>query len=901
MIELLTTKLFIPRPRKNLVGRPRLVDRLNSGLDRKLTLIAAPAGFGKTTLLSEWIPQSPRCVTWLSLDEGDNDPVKFWAYFIASLQGLKPELGASVLSLLQSHQHPPITSILTALINDITAFKDMLVIVLDDYHIIDSQPIHDALTFLTDHLPKNMHLVMTTRVDPPLPLARFRAHDDLTELRANDLRFTLDETAEFLKKAMGLNVSAEEVAALEARTEGWIAGLQIAALSMQGHEDISEFIESFSGSHRHILGYLAEEVLNRQPTETLNFLLQTSILDRLCGSLCDAVTEGSGGQAFLENLAHANMFIMPLDDEGKWYRYHHLFAEVLQSRLSQAHPEWVPELYRRASDWFEGKGFIREAIEYALRGRDWIHAIPLIESIMQEAKKRGEMATVLRWLGALPNEALHTRPMLGLTHAWLLAEVDEFSLAEQRLAATEQAFRSDPTLDAGEQTALLGQVALVRETSALMQEYPGEVTSAAGHEALALLPESDLARRGYAWLILGCAQYISLGDMQMAEQSFEQAIRLSQSAEDAFTELMIRCHVIGLRIIEGRLRAAEMSTDELLNLARQPGWEHLPAAGLGRVWGSPVLYERNNLAGALEALTQGIAEAESYSLKRPAIIGYIRLVRLKLALGEWVEAHELMERTWEKIQNHHLKQIMAPAAAQRARLFLQMNELDKAMQWAATIEPSANNSLNPALEYDHITLARVQLASGRAEECQQLLARLLSPAEAAGRMSRVIEILALKSVAALSQRNEDEALITLHRALILAEPEGFIRSFVDEGEPMRLLLLDYQVGIKERIGNGLDSESLRLLIYTDKLLAAFPQTAPIGKRKHELLPEPLSERELDILRLIAAGRSNQEIANLLVIAVSTVKSHINNLYGKLGTNRRTEAIAIARDRGLLSE
>jgi LuxR family maltose regulon positive regulatory protein len=592
---------------------------------------------------------------------------------------------------------------------------------------------------------------------------------------------------------------------------------------------------------------------------------------------------------------------MPLDDEDKWFRYHHLFAEVLQSRLHQVHPEWVPELYWRAREWFEGKGFNPEAIEYALRGHHWVHAIPLIEANMQEAKKRGEMATVLRWLGALPNEAIHTRPMLGLTHAWLLVEVDEFSLAERRLAATEQAFRSDPTRDADEQAALLGQVALVRETSALMQEYPGEVTIAAGREALALLPESDLARRAYALLILGCAQYISLGDMQTAERSFEEAIRLSQSAGDAFTELMIRSHVIGMRVIQGRLRAAEMSSDELLTLASQPGWEHLPAAGLTRVWGSPVLYERNNLAGALEALTQGIAEVEGYSLKRPAIIGCIRLARLTLALGEWDKARELMERTWETIQKHHLKQIMIPAAAYRARLFLQINEFETAMQWATTIELSTDNPLNPALEYEYITLARVQLASGRVEECQQLLARLQPPAETAGRMSRAIEILALKSVVALAQHNEDEALATLNRALVLAEPEGFIRSFIDEGEPMRLLLFDYQSSIKKKIIDSVDSESLRLLTYTDKLLAAFPKTASIEKPKQEALPEPLSERELDILRLIATGRSNKEIAEILVIAVSTVKSHINNLYGKLGTQRRTQAISIARDLGLLEE
>ena len=378
MIELLSTKLFIPRPRKNLVSRPRLVERLNAGLDGKLTLIAAPAGFGKSTLLSEWIPQSPRCVTWLSLDDGDNDSTRFWTYFIASIQQLRSDLGEGALALLQSPQAPPITSILTTLINDISVFPDVFAIIIDDYHLIDSQAIHEALTFLIDHLPGNMHLIITTRVDPPLPLARLRAHNKLTEIRANDLRFTADEIESFLTRELGIDLTTEEVTVLETRTEGWIAGLQIAALSMQAHEDIPGFIRAFSGSHRHILGYLADEVINQRPKGTLNFLLQTSILDRLNGSLCNAITGESDGQEILESLEQANLFITPLDDENRWYRYHHLFAEVLQGRLHQAQPQQVPELHRRASEWFEEKGLGTESIEYALRGRDWPRAIWLI-------------------------------------------------------------------------------------------------------------------------------------------------------------------------------------------------------------------------------------------------------------------------------------------------------------------------------------------------------------------------------------------------------------------------------------------------------------------------------------------------------------------------------------------
>jgi LuxR family maltose regulon positive regulatory protein len=399
LVELLRTKLFIPRPRKNLVSRPLLVDRLNAGEDKKLTLIAAPAGFGKTTSLSEWIPQSPHCVTWLSLDDGDNDLTRFWAYFIASLQQLQIELGENAQALLRSPQAPPITSILTTLINEIVAFPDEFSMVIDDYHFIESQPIRESLAYLLDHLPVNMHLIITTRVDPPLPLTRLRVRDKLIELRANDLRFTVQEAAYFLKHVMGLNLSVEEITALEARTEGWIAGLQIAALSMQSHDDLPGFIQAFSGSHRHIVGYLADEVLNQRPKGTLNFLLQTSILDRLCGPLCDAVTGGSDGQAILESLAHANLFITPLDDTGKWYRYHQLFTEVLQRRLEQTDRDQVSELHRRASSWYAQQGLMNEAVTHALAGPDITQAIEFIESLSQAMWQRGESTTRnKRWL-----------------------------------------------------------------------------------------------------------------------------------------------------------------------------------------------------------------------------------------------------------------------------------------------------------------------------------------------------------------------------------------------------------------------------------------------------------------------------------------------------------------------
>jgi len=902
-MPLLATKLYIQPARPNRVPRPRLIEQLNS--TQPLTLIAAPAGFGKTTLLSDWIPQSQHCVTWLSLDEDDNDPIRFWVYVVAALQKLRADLGQGALALLQSPQPPPIASILSTLINEILSFQENFSIVLDDYHLIKTQSIHEGLTFLLDHLPPQMHMILTTRADPPLPIARLRARNQLTELRAEDLRFTSDEAAVFLNEVMGLRLSGDDIVALESRTEGWIAGLQLAALSMQGRDDVTSFIRAFSGSHRHVLTYLAEEVLEQRPKGTLNFLLSTSILDRLCGPLCDAVTGGNDGQAFLQKLEQANLFIVPLDNEGKWYRYHHLFADVLCARLQQTQPDLTPELHRRASAWYEQNGLNVEAIEYALRGKDWTRATKLIEANMENAQLRGELATVLRWLGALPDEAIHARPTLGLAHAWLLVVVDDFKMAERRLATAEQALRSDPTMESATQAALLGQIAQVREVNALQLDYPGEVTIAAGLEALALLPEDDLARRGFVLFIMGCAQYLSLGEMQAAESLFEESLKLSQIASDAFTEMVTYAHLSQLRAIWGQLRAAEISCEDLLHLASQPGWEHVPAAGLSRVMRGRILYERNDLPGAREALTAGILEVEGYSLARLAIIGCILLARVMLALGDLGEARNLLERAWETIQKNQLKQIMMPASAYRARILLALGDLEAVVEWAQEIEPTIGDPLNPAREYDHISLARVWLKQGRLAEARQLLARLLPPAEQAGRMGRVIEMLAIQVTVNLAQKEEAEAFAALERALTLAEPEGYIRTFVDEGELMREAISNWRL-VTGRNKN-LTEVQTHLMVYADKLLAAFSGSAtqlPIASEPanspvlQASLVDPLSARELEVLHLIAEGLSNDAIAQKLFLSTGTVKVHLKHIYGKLDVNSRTQAVARLRELNL---
>ena len=509
----------------------------------------------------------------------------------------------------------------------------------------------------------------------------------------------------------------------------------------------------------------------------------------------------------------------------------------------------------------------------------------LIEANMQGAQLRGEIATLLRWMGDLPNEAIKARPLLGLAHAWLLIIADHFTIAAQRLAIAEHAIRSNPLPDASEQAALLGQAAAVREVNALMLEHPGDEILAAGREALSLLPESDLARRGYALNIIGCAHYLQLGDVHAAERSFQEALPLSRAASDMFSQLQILTHLSQMRAIQGRLSAAEAPCEELLRLASLSEGENVPASGLGHVMHGRILYERNNLPGALKELTVGIAELEGFSLKRAEIIGCILLARVKLALGETGGARTILDRAWNAIQKDNLKQITIPAAAYRARLLLQMGDVKTAVQWAATIELPVDDSLNPALEYEYMTLARVRMAQGQSVKARQLLARLLPPAEEAGRLGRVIELLVLQAVVASRLQDEAQAVTMLEHALVLGEPEGFVRSFVDEGAVVVNLLQQ----VRQR---GLFPN------YIDKLLAAFdPEEAQ--REAADLLPEPLTERELEILQLVASGATNKEIADQLFIAVSTAKKHVSNMLVKLDTPNRTQAAARARELGLL--
>jgi len=909
MIELLSTKLFIPRPRKNLVSRPHLIERLNAGLEKKLTLIAAPAGFGKTTLLSEWIPQSPHCVTWLSLDEADNDSTRFWTYFISSLQALRPDFGKGASVLLQSPQAPPISSILTTLINEITGFPDTFAVVLDDYHVIDAQHIHEALVFLIDHLPANMHLVMTTRVDPPLPLARLRARDQLKEIRVKHLRFTKVEAESFLNQEVGEKFTQEEVEALDERTEGWIAGLQIAALSMQGRDDISEFIQTFSGSHRHILGYLADEVLNQRPKGTLNFLLQTSILDRLCRPLCDAVTGDSDGQEILENLERANMFITPLDDEGKWYRYHHMFGEVLHARLQQTQHHLLAELHSRASKWFEEHGYISEAVTHALTAEDFNQASNLIEQTSRTMWQRGEVRTLQKWLDALPPDIRRARPQLCLARAWGSLAAGQIAEVESSILETEDALDSMAEAD---DKPLRAQVDALRSTLAGYRQDSAQAIELA-HKALKHLPDGDHFLRGQLEHTLGRA-YLSQGDLVVANRKLREAANFSLRAGDLSTA-NLALSALGAELeAQGRLREAAACYRQAIQSIQRDG-RTLPVAAASGAYGwlGRILYEWNQLDEAAQCANQALELTRPFNISGGMFIGYLVLTNVLTALNDITGAAESLRNAETAVRSDaiFLKTGARMVEAVRVHLWLAQGNFSEVAQWAANYESNLDfpasgdwpvlRQYGPMFDFECLTLIRVRMAQAHWDEALRLLSRLQPVVESGQRNTYLIKIFILRALTLQKQSESIESLIVLEHALILAEPEGYVRIFLDEGKPMRSLLIDFQANIKKMIGDEESSASLRLLTYTNKLLAAFSQPALVEKPKQDAFLEPLSDRELEVLQLIATGRSNQEIADLLVIALSTVKSHINNIYGKLGTSRRTEAIAIAREKGLLSE
>jgi len=915
---LIRPKLYIPQVRPNLVPRPRLLARLNEALVRPLTIVVAPPGFGKTTLLSEWIAsaRSALPVAWISLDEHDNDPLRFGTYLVAALATLEIGIGEDAWLETEAPRPLSLEARLTALINHIAEVPADFVLVLDDYHLITLPEIHQALAFLVAHLPPPMRLVVASRADPSgLPLAQLRARGQLVELHANDLRFAPAEAAAFLNQQMDLNLPAEAIAALAARTEGWIAGLQLAALSMRERADRAEFIQAFTGSHRYILDYLAEQVLQRQPPEVQAFLLETSILDRLSGPLCDAVLgkeEGGKKQAetglpfllqssalILEQLERANLFLIPLDDHRHWYRYHTLFSDFLRERLRQTWPERWPELHRRAAEWCERHGLIPEAVGHALAVGDTGPAARLVEQIAESIWMRGEMIRLLGWLEALPDEMICSRPRLCIFHAWILNILGRYEAAQERLNDAERGLKAGGGIAVEERPVIRGMLATVQAIMVMMEGDAGR-TQELSQQALRDLPEANWVWRSVVTRNLGNA-YLLTGQTAAAYQALTEALSMSQQADNIYMTMVAMYELGELDILCGRLHQAAQIFREALQLAAARGTPGLAMPGALHVGLSEVLREWNDLeAGTREALA-GIEYGHQGRSLGVQVCGYTRLGMLAQAHGDAEGAARAFRQAIQLAPTRRMTSFMAHHDAQ-ARLWQRQGDAAAALRWIQAYGLSAEDEPSYLDEAAYLTLARALLAQNRADEAIRLLTRLRAAAEAAGRGGRLIEIFALLAVGRQAQGKTGEAFEALRQALTLAEPEGYIRVFVDEGQAMRLLL--------ERMRD----EGGRMKEYVRKLLAAFVKDEErAAKMRHESisvphpsafslqpLPDPLSARELEILHLVAAGLSNQEIAQRLVVALSTIQWHLKNLYGKLNVHSRTQAVARARELDLLA-
>jgi LuxR family transcriptional regulator, maltose regulon positive regulatory protein len=926
---ILATKLYIPSPPPKAIVRPRLIERLNEGLSmgRKLTLISAPAGFGKSTVVSEWIAGSGRPVAWLSLDEGDGDPARFLTYLIRALQNISSDLGMGLLDAFQSPQ-PPIESILTAILNEIAAVPDDFILVLDDYHEVDSKPVDDALTFFIEHLPPQMHLVITTREDPALPLPRLRARAKLTEIRAADLRFTPSEATDFLNRAMDLDLSVAEIAALETRTEGWIAGLQLSALSMQGQKDSAGFINSLTGTHRFVLDYLIEEVLQQQPQKIQDFLLCTSILNRMCGPLCDAVLPDSSGQENLEYIERANLFVFPLDNERHWYRYHPLFADLLRHRLGQDKaPEEIAQYHICASEWYEKKGDKAEAFRHLMAAKEFNRAAGLAETSWQAMHESFQSSAWLGWVKGLPEELIRSRPVLCTQIAWAFMDAHDVDASESRLRDAERGLEGPPDgiviVDQEQFRSLQARIAFARAYNAQSRrDFLAAIRYA--ELALELIPVENQSLRAQATAILG-ATYLVNGDLDAACQSMDDWIASSMKAGNYFYAFAYAmAEKADIQMALGHLREALRTYQQSLELAAKHD------SGVQRVMahhylGMAMLYYE---MGADEAADQhfqksvglsGVHMSVDWSYRR-----CIAQARIKESVGELEAALELLEEA----KRFYIKTLIPhtrPIDAIKARIYLKQGRFSKAQKWVNEQGLSVDDDLIYVHEFEHIILARVLLAeyeNNRDEhiipKALNLLERLLKAAEEGKRISSMVRILMIQARVYHVRGTSSRAFESLERALTLAQPEGYFRIFVDEGKPLRALLLDFRRSMEKKPR----ATNYELSEYVEKLLAASdtPSTAPVLpiEKQRSITPgthrpgwsapgsagvenpiEPLSQRELDILRLFRTELSGPEIARELVIAVSTVRSHTKSIYSKLGVNNRRAAVKRAAELNLI--
>ena len=910
---LLETKLYVPRWRSGLVARARLVERLDQGTERKLTLVSGPAGCGKTTVLAEWVaatPASERPAAWVSLDQSDNDPAIFWAYFIAALQTMQSGVGESALSLLHSPQPPPIESVLTTLINEINAIQDDFALILDDYHIIDAQPVHDGIIFLLDHLPQQMHLIIASRSDPPLPLARLRGRGESTELRASDLRFTPGEAAAFLNEVMGLDLSAADVAALETRTEGWIAGLQLAALSMQGREDVPRFIRAFAGDDRYIVDYLVEEVLQRQPDGVRSFLLQTSILDRLSGPLCDAVTGREDGRGMLEALERGNLFVVPLDDKRQWYRYHHLFADVLRAHSMEEQPDRVPTLHRRAAAWFEERGMAAEAIEQARAAGDHEMVARLLVANFEEFELIGHYASISSWSASLPDEMVQKRPRLALIHAAAAFATEDnnqaarrlTSWAEDAISVIEDGGGFDPSDDVDGTVvgfegleALKGEVLALKLILSARKLSPEEVTRISS-QALELLPPDKHRVRGMIHVTSAGIQ-MDLGDMKSALPNLERAVDEARRAQNPSILASVLAYRGQVSVAMGRLEDGRRSFEDVLSVGRSDSAEANWMMSGPHTWLAEVLLERADLAGATDHAAKALAALSKSPMRRFVLYGHATAAQVLLAAGDTKAAIEQLEEAQAFVRGSRDSRFSSFLSSVMLKIYCWSGDLEAAADVVREQDLSPCAAVDYKNEEEMTAYARYLVARGDHGGAVQVLSRVLPVVRDGGRVQHEIHALVLQALAYELLGERALALESLGRATMLGEPGRFNRTFTGES-PVVTGLIEALADAVRRGRGPAEAGSPSYLTYLLREVGVKPETTSV-QAEAAGLAEPLTIREVEILRLISGGMRNQEIADHLFISLSTVKRHIANSYGKLDVSHRTEAVARANELNLL--
>ena len=927
-IPLLQTKFHIPQIRRaDFVPRPHLIEQLNTGLERKLILVSAPAGFGKTTLISHWLnesqllneePNSRSIVNraaWLSIDEGDNDLVRFLSYVFAALQQVQEGLGEASAVFLRSPQPPPLETILTSLLNALTDLTEPLLLVLDDYHLIESEPIHNAVTFLVEHLPPQIHLTMLSRSEPPLPLARLRVRAELLELTADDLRLTGEETAVLLNQVMGLNLEDADLDTLEARTEGWIAGLRLAALALQSRrltdrpQDIERLVSAFAGDDRYVLDYLTAEVLAALPADIQRFLLQTSILKQLSGPLCQAVSGQADSQLILERLERENLFVIALDHKRAWYRYHRLFADFLQFRLQHTEADAIVELNDRASAWCEANGMIWEAIDYALAAQNYDRAASLIEQHFMTIFRRSEIAALLGWLQSIPTELIEARPVMALVYAGTMLFRSQFDLALPWIEKAEKALerwpdRLPPTLT---HTAAKGYIETLQATIAVNHGHDPVRIVALSKQALANLPAEEHFLRGSVALNLGDA-YNWLNELEAAEQACTQAIALTEQVENLTVHLAALGSLGSLYEQQGNLPQAAEIYRRAIQTGQawgKAGGQTYPATGKAHAFLARVVYAWNDLAEAQYQAEEGVACCKRWGHATHLLDSYLQLVQVLWAKGDVDGAQETLATARLLVSDHVVR-----AEQQNYlhnRLTWMINQVDQLQLWLwlklgnseAVARWLAENQA--ALTRPEIAMLRLRLllAQNELNEGLQWSQSLLDLPVANGPVLRHLQLLLLRAIIFQRQAQTEQAISSLTEALSLAEPGGYLRAFIDEGDPIaRLLPLLQGRGVStpylNRLQAAVEAEPRRL----DAPPLEIQAPTPLPPNTPTLI-EPLSDRELDVLALIAEGLKYREIAERLIISLNTVRTHTKHIYGKLEVNNRQAAIAKARELKLL--